>query len=95
MLSVKHPLAAIFGLAGPRLTDDERAFFADADPYGFILFGRNVETPEQVRALVADLRDCLGREAPVLIDQEGGRVRRLEAAILARRSVHGAFRCPA
>lgn len=78
MLSVKHPLAAIFGLAGPRLTDDERAFFADADPYGFILFGRNVETPEQVRALVADLRDCLGREAPVLIDQEGGRVRRLK-----------------
>lgn len=78
MLSVKHPLAAIFGLAGPRLTDEERAFFADADPYGFILFGRNVETPDQVRALVADLRDCVGRDAAVLIDQEGGRVRRLK-----------------
>ncbi|EKV31411.1 Beta N-acetyl-glucosaminidase [Caenispirillum salinarum AK4] len=78
MLSVKHPLAAIFGLAGPRLTDAERAFFADADPYGFILFGRNVETPDQVRALVAELRACVGREAPVLIDQEGGRVRRLK-----------------
>ncbi|SOE01131.1 beta-N-acetylhexosaminidase [Caenispirillum bisanense] len=77
MLSVKAPLAAIFGLSGPRLTAEERAFFADADPYGFILFARNVETPEQVASLVADLRGCVGREAPVLIDQEGGRVRRL------------------
>lgn len=77
MLSVKAPLAAIFGLAGTTLSAAEQRFFADADPYGFILFARNVETPDQVRALVADLRACVGREAPVLIDQEGGRVRRL------------------
>lgn len=77
MLSVKAPLAVIFGLAGPTLSPEEARFFAEADPYGFILFARNVETPDQVRALVADLRACVGRDAPVLIDQEGGRVRRL------------------
>lgn len=59
------------------LDADERAFFREADPFGFILFRRNVETPEQVRALVAELRACVGRDAPVLIDQEGGRVARL------------------
>jgi beta-N-acetylhexosaminidase len=73
------PAAVIFGCAGPRLSDDERAFFRDADPLGFILFARNVATPEQVRALTGDLRDCVGRaDAPVLIDQEGGRVARLK-----------------
>ncbi len=72
------PLAAVLGCAGPRLGDEERAFFKAADPYGFILFARNVETPDQVRALVNDLRDCVGRKAPVLIDQEGGRVQRLK-----------------
>lgn len=77
MLSVKAPLAAIFGLQGHRLSAEEKAFFADADPYGFILFARNVDTPDQVRALVDELRACVGRAAPVLIDQEGGRVRRL------------------
>lgn len=69
--------AVIFGLEGERLTADERAFFAEADPWGFILFARNIGTPEQVRALTADLRESVGREAPVLIDQEGGRVARL------------------
>jgi len=59
------------------LSDDERRFFADADPYGFILFKRNVADPAQVRALVAELRGTVGRDAPVLIDQEGGRVARL------------------
>jgi beta-N-acetylhexosaminidase len=73
------PRAVILGCAGPRLSDRERAFFRDADPVGFILFRRNVETPEQVTALVAALRDCVGRaDAPVLIDQEGGRVARLQ-----------------
>ncbi len=73
------PAAVIFGCAGPRLSADERAFFRDADPLGFILFARNVATPQQVRALTGDLRDCVGRaEAPVLIDQEGGRVARLK-----------------
>ncbi|TXL73606.1 beta-N-acetylhexosaminidase [Vineibacter terrae] len=73
------PAAVILGCAGPRLSADERAFFRDADPLGFILFARNVATPQQVRALTGDLRDCVGRaEAPVLIDQEGGRVARLK-----------------
>lgn len=72
------PLAAILGCVGPRLSETERAFFREADPYGFILFARNVETPDQVRALVADLRHAVGRAAPVLIDQEGGRVQRLK-----------------
>lgn len=71
--------AAIFGCEGPRLTPQERAFFRDADPFGFILFARNIDTPEQVRRLTADLRDAVGRDAPVLIDQEGGRVQRLRA----------------
>ncbi len=71
--------AVIFGCEGPALTDWERGFFSDADPFGFILFLRNCETPEQVRALVAALREAVGRaEAPVLIDQEGGRVARLK-----------------
>ena len=71
------PRAAIFGCAGPVLSADEAAFLRDADPYGFILFKRNVGTPDQVRSLVAGLRDTVGRDAPVLIDQEGGRVQRL------------------
>jgi beta-N-acetylhexosaminidase len=71
--------ATIFGCAGPRLLPEERAFFRDADPFGFILFARNVETPDQLRRLTGDLRDTLGRDAPILIDQEGGRVQRLSA----------------
>src|SRR5215472_4216816 len=71
-------LACIFGCQGPRLTTEERAFFRASRPWGFILFGRNVESPDQVRALVDSLRDCAERpDAPVLIDQEGGRVQRL------------------
>ena len=75
----KHlPLSVVFGCSGPVLTDTERDFFADSDPLGFILFGRNCESPNQVRALVDSLRSCVGRaDAPVLIDQEGGRVARL------------------
>jgi beta-N-acetylhexosaminidase len=73
------PLATIFGCAGPRLGAAERRFFARANPTGFILFARNVEAPEQVRTLVEDLRQAVGREtAPVLVDQEGGRVQRLK-----------------
>jgi beta-N-acetylhexosaminidase len=69
----------IFGCAGPKLGAAERAFFASTRPLGFILFTRNCETPDQIRALVADLRASVGREdAPVLIDQEGGRVARLK-----------------
>jgi beta-N-acetylhexosaminidase len=73
-------LAAIFGCGGPRLTREEAAFFRETRPWGFILFGRNVETPDQVRALVEALRETVGdAAAPVLIDQEGGRVQRLKA----------------
>ena len=71
--------AAIFGCAGPVLLPDERAFFADYQPFGFILFARNVDTPDQLRGLTRDLRDAVGRDAPVLVDQEGGRVQRLRA----------------
>lgn len=69
--------AAIYGCAGQALTDDERAFFADADPWGFILFRRNVDSPDQVLRLTDALRESVGWEAPVLVDQEGGRVQRL------------------
>ena len=70
--------AAIFGCAGPSLLPAERDFFRAVRPAGFIVFGRNIETPAQVKALVADLRKSAGvPEAPVLIDQEGGRVARL------------------
>jgi beta-N-acetylhexosaminidase len=70
--------ACVLGCAGPALSAEEAAFFRGARPWGFILFARNVEAPDQVRKLVADLRETVGREnAPVLIDQEGGRVQRL------------------
>ncbi|MEM7497315.1 MAG: beta-N-acetylhexosaminidase [Pseudomonadota bacterium] len=71
------PAAFITGLVGLSLTAAERRFLAEAQPWGLILFARNVDRPEQVAALVAEARSVLGREAPVLIDQEGGRVARL------------------
>lgn len=70
---------AIFGLSGLRLTADERAFFRESDPAGYILFGRNIDTREQVRALTDELREIQGRERLfVCIDQEGGRVARMK-----------------
>lgn len=69
--------ASILGCAGPVLTPDEAAFFADAQPWGFILFARNIEDPGQLAALTRDLRTAVGRRAPILIDQEGGRVQRM------------------
>lgn len=72
------PRAVILGCAGLRLEAAEREFFRDADPLGFILFARNCESPAQLSQLVADLRASVGRaDAPVLIDQEGGRVIRM------------------
>ncbi len=72
-------MAAIFGCAGTTLSRSEKAFFRDSDPVGFILFARNIDNPNQVRDLVSDLRDSVGRgNALVLIDQEGGRVARLK-----------------
>jgi len=72
--------AAILGCAGTTLTAEEAAFFRDVKPWGFILFKRNIADPNQVRALTAALRATVGRpDAPILIDQEGGRVARLQA----------------
>lgn len=72
-------LPLFLGLAGTRLTDDERALFKRAEPAGYILFKRNVADPAQVRALTDELRNLSGRgdDLPILIDQEGGRVARL------------------
>ncbi|MEM1314195.1 MAG: glycoside hydrolase family 3 N-terminal domain-containing protein [Pseudomonadota bacterium] len=71
------PRAIIYGCEGTSLGKDESAFLRDADPWGFILFARNIERPEQVERLTDALRRAVGRDAPVLIDQEGGRVARL------------------
>ena len=73
------PLSVILGLSGPILTESERAFFRDADPWAFILFGRNIETPQQVQKLCAQLRECVGRDCLIFVDQEGGRVQRLKS----------------
>lgn len=70
--------AMILGAAGRALTPEEIAFYRGERPWGFILFARNVAEPQQIRDLVAAMRDCVGNEdAPVFIDQEGGRVQRL------------------
>ncbi|WP_373635498.1 glycoside hydrolase family 3 N-terminal domain-containing protein [Yoonia sp. SS1-5] len=71
--------ATIFGPEGPIITDWEKGFFRETQPLGFILFARNVDTPDQLRALTGALRDAVGREAPILIDQEGGRVQRMRS----------------
>ena len=69
--------AFITGLGGPDVTADERAFLRDTAPWGLILFKRNIESPDQVRRLTGEFRAIVGRDAPVLVDQEGGRVQRL------------------
>lgn len=71
--------ATILGCVGLALTPSERAFFREADPFGFILFARNIDTPEQLKHLTASLREAVGRQAPILIDQEGGRVQRMRS----------------
>lgn len=72
------PLALFVGVEGYALTADEIAFLKEADPYGLFLFRRNIDTPDQVRRLCAEIRETLGRpDAPIFIDQEGGRVQRL------------------
>jgi beta-N-acetylhexosaminidase len=69
--------AFITGLAGTTLTPAERAFLRESEPWGLIVFKRNIDIPAQVLALTSSFRDCVGRNAPVLVDQEGGRVQRL------------------
>jgi beta-N-acetylhexosaminidase len=73
--------ALITGVDGLRLSPGEKAFFSEVRPFGFILFARNVESPDQVRALCAELREAAGHEAVITIDQEGGRVQRLRAPL--------------
>ena len=76
--------AMILGCGGLELTDTERAFYAAERPWGFILFARNISERQQIADLVADMRDCIGRpDAPVLIDQEGGRVQRIRPPLVA------------
>ena len=70
-------IPAFLGLSGPAITADERRLFRDADPAGYILFARNCVDPAQMLALTDDLRSLAGRDLPILIDQEGGRVARL------------------
>jgi beta-N-acetylhexosaminidase len=71
--------ASILGPEGLEITPWERDFFRDVQPLGFILFARNVDNPTQLKRLTSDLRDAVGRDAPILIDQEGGRVQRMRA----------------
>lgn len=73
------PRAVIFGCSGPVLDRPEAAFFAESQPWGAILFARNIDNPDQVRRLTGDLRAAVGRDMPILIDQEGGRVARMRA----------------
>lgn len=73
--------AAIFGCAGLSLTEDEKAFFRALKPWGYILFARNIGDPDEIRRLVDEMREAAGWAAPVLIDQEGGRVARLRGPI--------------
>ncbi len=70
--------ACILGCASAALGEEERRFFSEIDPYGFILFARNCVDDDQLRRLVGDLREAVGREAPILIDEEGGRVQRMK-----------------
>jgi len=71
--------ACIFGCESTTLNAAEKQFYKDAQPWGFILFARNLETPDQIRALTSELRNTVGYDAPILIDQEGGRVQRLRS----------------
>ncbi len=77
------PASFIFGLEGRQLSPKEKAFFRDCDPWGYILFDRNIETANQLIALCNDLREISGRaDTPILMDQEGGRVQRLTPPLI-------------
>ncbi len=78
---MSHFGATILDADGLRLTSAEKALFRRVNPFGFILFARNIDTPDQVYALCSDMRDAVGRDAPITIDQEGGRVQRLRGPI--------------
>lgn len=71
------PLACVFSVEGETLTMSEKSLFSASQPFGFILFGRNCKSPEQVKKLTDQLRTAVGWNCPIMIDQEGGRVARL------------------
>ncbi len=73
--------AVITDAEGLRLTPEETSLFREMNPFGFILFARNIESADQVRALCGDFREAVGRNCPITIDQEGGRVQRLRAPL--------------
>lgn len=75
------PSAAIYDCEGARLTGEERAFFRDADPFGFIVFARHCQSADELRAHCDELREAVGRDAPIFIDQEGGRVARMKPPV--------------
>ncbi len=83
--------ALILDCEGARPTADEKAFYRDADPWGFILFARHCPSAEHVAALCAELRECVGRDAPVLIDQEGGRVARMKPPVFPEHPAPAVF----
>lgn len=84
--------AVIYGVKGTELTQDEIALFKRVNPYGYIIFARNIESPDQVKSLINSLRALSGRERlPVLIDQEGGRVARLKPPHWRKYPPAGAF----
>lgn len=74
---LNNALACIFSISGTKLTDKEISLFKSANPFGFILFKRNCENPAQLKLLTSSLKEIVGRDCPILIDQEGGRVQRL------------------
>jgi beta-N-acetylhexosaminidase len=80
--SMTESKSMILGCSGHAITPEERSFYQGEQPWGFILFGRNISEPAQIADLVASLRDSVGRDAPVFIDQEGGRVQRIRPPIL-------------
>lgn len=83
--------AFICGLSGLEMTDFERGYYRELQPWGVILFARNIDTPGQVRALTASVRETLGWHAPILIDQEGGRVQRMKPPHWSRYPAAGRF----
>lgn len=85
------PRALILDCEGARPTADEKAFYRDADPWGFILFARHCPSADHVRALCAELRESVGRDAPIFVDQEGGRVVRMKPPAFPAHSAPAAF----
>lgn len=86
------PSAAIYDCEGARLSDEERAFFRDADPWGFIVFQRHCQSAEELRAHCSELRESVGRaDVPIFIDQEGGRVARMKPPVFPAHAAPAAF----